>query len=113
MPPTEKEFRNMFDAAMRKLKNKIRDRENANEWVDNAAKRGRDVAFSIQIPIMTEEGRFDFKFEIHADTACSAINEFVKQATFENVSFATGEKGGKLLGVDGKNLHGFYAYKAI
>lgn len=106
------DFQKLFNQFTKQLALAIKGRENSIEWVKPVAKDNREHALTItRVPVNTSEGMFDFSFVIHADCSCSAIGDFLKLAKLENITFAEGPRKGKVLGISGKSIDGFYAYK--
>lgn len=102
----------MFERMQTKLQNLISGRETSTEYVKRTFIRGtRPTDFCMfTAPVQTADGPCDFRFAIQDDCSCAAINDFLKVATAENLTFAEGPRGGKVLGVDNSCVPGFYAY---
>lgn len=112
MPPSRIDFERMFNQSCAILANAISGREAKNEWINPYTRDKRTVALELHhMPVNTADGMFDFSFVVHSDCPCSAIAVFLGQATLDNISFAEGPRGGKVLGVSGRPVDSFYCYK--
>lgn len=112
MPPSRQDFERMFKQSIGQLAAAIKGRETQDEWLVPKADDQRTEGLRLlKMPVNTSDGLFDFQFSVHADCPCSAIKEFLDRATLDNVTFAEGPRGGKVLGIDGKAVKSFYAYK--
>ena len=104
-------FSQMLERAKYLLNKELKDKQ-PSDWVNEKASRGVDVYFYITVPINTNSGMYDFRFKIHSDTTCKAIQEFVNQVTLDNLTLAHGSRGGQRLGVQGVAIDGLNIYKA-
>jgi len=113
MPPSRQDFERWFKASVTQLAAAIKGRETLDQGLDPQASDHRQEALRLlRMPVNTSDGMFDFQFVLHADCPCTAVKAFLDQATIDNVTFAEGPRGGKVLGIDGKHVKSFYAYKA-
>ncbi len=112
MSPNKLDFEKYLNNLKIRLSKAIAGREDSEEGVDPNRRDDRQIAISLrQVPVNTPEGMFDFSFVIHGDCPCSAIQTFLIQVTLQNITFAEGPRGGKVLGIDGRAIKSFYAYK--
>ena len=112
MPPTRQDFERMFKQSIGQLAAAIKGRETLDQWLKPEAAYPQEAALHLlKMPVNTSDGMFDFQFILHADCPCVAIKEFLDKAMLDNVTFAEGPRGGKVLGIDGQAIKSFYAYK--
>ncbi len=108
MPP---DFEQMLRSAKARLAKAIEGRESSDAPVAPDASSRQIVLRLGKVPINTSAGMYDYAFAIHADCPCSSIAEFLSKVTLENITFAKGPRKGDVLGIDGKAIAGFYAYR--
>ncbi|MFZ3230982.1 MAG: hypothetical protein WA160_12310 [Pseudobdellovibrio sp.] len=105
----------MFTKMKAKISNAIKGREQSDDFINSKFKKiaGSRVTDFLKIrALINQEGKesIDATFAIQDDCKCSAITEFLKLATAENITFAKGPKSGTVLGISGESVPGFYAY---
>ncbi len=81
-------------------------REASDEQVIPAAKTGTKAAAKIKVVIAGDS----VSFVVHANTKCSAIQEFLGLVTPERISITEGGSKGLRLGVDARVIEQFNVY---
>ena len=95
----------IFNRALETLRKSIEGREQSEEKLDS--NRNGNVTFQ-QISLYV--GGYSQTFNVHCDTRCSAITEFLNRATPDNVCVTLGPEAGSVLGVNGTYVPKFYVY---
>ncbi|MBI3555000.1 MAG: hypothetical protein HY074_01900 [Deltaproteobacteria bacterium] len=88
------------------LERLIRGREDSDEKVDPQAKTGSKLAAKIKVVVDGDS----VSFQVHADTRCSAVRDFLRKVTPERISITEVGKKGRRLGVDSKVIDKFNVY---
>ena len=99
------DFGAMLNNIKLRLANEIKGRETTDERIMPTARTANTVALRFaRVPVNTSEGMFDFAFKVHADSRCNAIQSFLDTVNLQNITFAPGPKGVKVLGINNEAI---------
>ncbi len=100
----------MFDKMKSKLSKAIKGREQSDEFINPKYKKEEGVKVTDFLKFRAPINGDDVGFAIQDDCKCSAVAEFLKVASAENIVLVKGPKTGMVLGVSGEAIPGFYPY---
>lgn len=100
----------MFEKMKSKLSKAIKGREQSDDFINPKYKKEEGVKVTDYLKFRAPIQGEDIGFAIQDDCKCSAVSEFLKLATAENIVLVKGPKSGMVLGVSGEAVAGFYPY---